>query len=126
MPTAFTVSMLAWGALAFPRGYQKAGQLPQLLQTVRWGSDYLMKTWKPDTMSATSAGYLIIYQVSLPSFLSHSMASNSDPLMTFYSLPAHSLMWTSMMHAQDKEHYIKRCEGCMRCEGAERSLRGKL
>lgn len=65
MPTAFTVSMLAWGALAFPTGYQKAHQMPQLLNTVRWGSDYLMKAWKPDTMSDRSVGYLIVYQVRL-------------------------------------------------------------
>lgn len=66
MPTAFTVSMLAWGALAFPNGYQKARQMPHVLQTMRWGSDYLMKTWKPDTLGPSSAGYLIIYQVLLP------------------------------------------------------------
>ena len=66
MPTAFTVSMLAWGALAFPNGYQKAHQMPHVLQTMRWGSDYLMKTWKPDTLGPSSAGYLIIYQVQLP------------------------------------------------------------
>ena len=65
MPTAFTVSMLAWGALAFPSGYQKARQMPHVLQTIRWGSDYLMKTWKPDTLGPSSAGYLIIYQVRL-------------------------------------------------------------
>ena len=65
MPTAFTVSMLAWGALAFPTGYQKAHQMPQLLNTVRWGSDYLMKAWKPDTMSDRSVGYLIVYQARL-------------------------------------------------------------
>ena len=65
MPTAFTVSMLAWGALAFPTGYQKAHQMSQLLNTVRWGSDYLMKAWKPDTMSDRSVGYLIVYQVML-------------------------------------------------------------
>jgi hypothetical protein len=54
--------MLAWGALAFPSGYQKAREMPALLNTVRWGADYLMKTWKPDTLSDTSKGYLIIYQ----------------------------------------------------------------
>ena len=63
MPTAFTVSMLAWGALAFPNGFQKARQMPHVLQTMRWGSDYLMKTWKPDTLGPGSAGYLIVYQV---------------------------------------------------------------
>ena len=58
--------MLAWGALAFPSGYQKARQMPQVLQTARWGSDYLLKTWKPDTLGPKSAGYLIIYQVQPP------------------------------------------------------------
>lgn len=65
MPTAFTVSMLAWGMLSFPEGYQRAGQVPQGLQTVRWGSDYLMKTFRKDDTGAKKPGYLIVYQVCL-------------------------------------------------------------
>ena len=61
MPTAFTVSMLAWGMLAFPNGYTKAGQIGTGLGNVRWGSDYLLKTFRPDT--TTNKGNLIVYQV---------------------------------------------------------------
>lgn len=62
MPTAFTVSMLAWGMLAFPNGYTKAGQIGPGLGNVRWGSDYLLKTFRPDT--TTNKGNLIVYQVN--------------------------------------------------------------
>ena len=78
MPTAFTVSMLAWGALAFPAGYQKAHQMPQLLNTVRWGADYLMKTWKPDTLTDRSVGYLIVYQVRPLHLCAHSLSFSAS------------------------------------------------
>ncbi|CAL8466081.1 g5617 [Coccomyxa elongata] len=61
MPTAFTVSMLAWGMLAFPGGYAKAGNIGAGLGNVRWGSDYLLKTFRPDT--TTNKGHFIVYQV---------------------------------------------------------------
>lgn len=76
VPTAFTVSMLAWGMLAFPHGYTKAGQVNAGLQTVRWGSDYLLKTFKPDT--TTNKGLLIVYQVIMAPatpFFTHALQS---------------------------------------------------
>jgi len=64
MPTAFTVSMLAWGAIAFPQGYLKSGKMPELLQTTRWGSDYLLKTFRQNDVTPSGKGYLIAYQAS--------------------------------------------------------------
>lgn len=53
--------MLAWGMLAFPGGYAKAGNIGAGLGNVRWGSDYLLKTFTPDT--TTNKGHFIVYQV---------------------------------------------------------------
>jgi hypothetical protein len=69
MPTAFTVAMLAWGMLSFPDGYERAGQIPQGLDNIRWGTDYLLKTFRPDDTGAKKPGYLIVYQVCAPLFL---------------------------------------------------------
>ncbi len=44
VPTAFTVSLLAWGLLAFPGGYAAANQTAAGQASVRWGADYLLKT----------------------------------------------------------------------------------
>ena len=64
MPTAFTTAMLAWGLLAFPSGYAKAGQSESALEAVRWGTDYLMKTVRPGNLKQTvNTGYTIVYQV---------------------------------------------------------------
>ena len=64
MPTAFTTAMLAWGLLAFPEGYAKAGQTASALESVRWGTDYLLKTIRTGNIKQTvDTGYTIVYQV---------------------------------------------------------------
>lgn len=35
MPTAFATSMLAWGLLAFPKGFSNSGQTAQTLENVK-------------------------------------------------------------------------------------------
>ncbi|AEI10553.1 glycoside hydrolase family 9 protein [Cellulomonas gilvus] len=42
-PMAFTTTMLAWGAVASPDGYAKAGQLDELEGNLRWVNDYFIK-----------------------------------------------------------------------------------
>ncbi len=42
-PMAFTTTMLAWGAVASPDGYTKAGQLDELKGNLRWVNDYFVK-----------------------------------------------------------------------------------
>ncbi len=83
MPTAFTVSMLAWGMLAFPDGYTKAQQIGPGLGNVRWGSDYLLKTFKPDP----TKGNLIVYQVE-PCFHSCFLKGSSCTLQVMHTLAA--------------------------------------
>jgi cellulose synthase/poly-beta-1,6-N-acetylglucosamine synthase-like glycosyltransferase len=64
-PTAFSMSMLAWGLLEFPQGFDTANQTQQALQTLKWGSDYLIKTARPDKKTSTTKApqWLIAYQV---------------------------------------------------------------
>lgn len=66
MPAAFTTTMLAWGMLAFPAAYQQAGEMDHATQTLRWGTDYLLKLYTPASSTNTSRTahqYQIIYQV---------------------------------------------------------------
>ncbi|KDD72843.1 glycosyl hydrolase, partial [Helicosporidium sp. ATCC 50920] len=42
-PVAFSTALLAWGLSSFGEAYDEAGVRQQLLDNVRWGSDYLMK-----------------------------------------------------------------------------------
>lgn len=65
MPTAFTTSMLAWSLLAFPQGYSKAESIATAQNTIKWGTDYLLKTWRnaPAANVNSTAGVEIIYQV---------------------------------------------------------------
>ncbi len=67
MPTAFTTTMLAWGILAFPSAYQQAGEMQHATDSLRWGTDYLLKLYTPSSTTnttKTSHQYNIIYQVS--------------------------------------------------------------
>ncbi|MCO5583498.1 hypothetical protein L7F22_037409 [Adiantum nelumboides] len=42
-PMAFTITVLAWGALENAAGFQSAGELSNVRQAIRWGTDYLLK-----------------------------------------------------------------------------------
>ncbi len=42
-PLSSALSMLSWGGLEYRAGYEKAGQWRTLLDTVRWGTDWLIK-----------------------------------------------------------------------------------
>ena len=61
MPLAFTISLLSWGTLEFPKGYAKAGTTQQTLDNIKWGADWLVKAVGTSTNgSSNSSG--IIYQ----------------------------------------------------------------
>ena len=42
-PLASALTVLCWGGLQYEEGYRLAAQLEELRQTVRWGTDYLVK-----------------------------------------------------------------------------------
>ena len=42
-PQAFTLTMLSWSGITFEDGYTKSDQFEYLLDTVKWGTDYLIK-----------------------------------------------------------------------------------
>ncbi len=50
LPMAGTLSLLAWGGIEFSAGYEKAGQLAALLDTIRWGTDWLIKAHPSDNV----------------------------------------------------------------------------
>lgn len=42
-PMAFSATAIAWGAIDFKSGYEKAGQLAKVKESLRWVNDYLIK-----------------------------------------------------------------------------------
>jgi hypothetical protein len=51
LPAAWTASMLAWSIIQFKGGYEKAGQLQHALDTVRWATDFFIKSnFAPDRL----------------------------------------------------------------------------
>ena len=53
LPLASTLSTLTWGGLAFADGYEISGQADELLSTVKWGTDYLLKAHQVDANGST-------------------------------------------------------------------------
>ena len=62
-PTAMVTAFLAWSLLSFPSGYNKASNTAEAEAAVRWGSDYLLKLFRPTVGSDYTRGVTIIYQV---------------------------------------------------------------
>nr|KAG5695355.1 hypothetical protein BaRGS_006579 [Batillaria attramentaria] len=48
-PMAGALTMLLWGVDRFKDGYEAAGQLDKMYDTVKWGLDYLLNAWNPFT-----------------------------------------------------------------------------
>ena len=43
LPMAGTLTLLAWGGMEYGATYETAGLKPQLLEAIRWGTDFLIK-----------------------------------------------------------------------------------
>ncbi len=57
LPMAFSLTMLAWGGIEFPAAYAETRQDSPLLDTLRWGADYLMKCHVRHPDGRTAAFY---------------------------------------------------------------------
>ncbi|PSN31180.1 hypothetical protein C0J52_21511, partial [Blattella germanica] len=42
-PMAFTITTLAWGAIDYANGYNKANAMAEVRKAIKWGTDYFMK-----------------------------------------------------------------------------------
>ncbi|MEA5424845.1 glycoside hydrolase family 9 protein [Synechococcus sp. CCY9202] len=58
LPLASSFSTLAWSGIQFKEGYAAAGQLDELMDAVRWGTDYLLKAHGRDASGQTT--YLVV------------------------------------------------------------------
>ena len=43
LPMASSMTMLGWGVVEYRDAYESSGQLPDMLDAIRWGTDYIMK-----------------------------------------------------------------------------------
>ncbi|GFO36046.1 endoglucanase [Plakobranchus ocellatus] len=46
LPMASSTTLLTWSLIQFKEGYQKAGQLDQMYDSVRWPLDYFLAAWE--------------------------------------------------------------------------------
>ncbi|MEB3295115.1 MAG: glycoside hydrolase family 9 protein [Synechococcales bacterium] len=43
LPMAASMTMLSWGVVQYRNAYQQSGQLPYILDAIKWGTDYILK-----------------------------------------------------------------------------------
>lgn len=48
LPLAHSIAFLSWGAIEWYGGYTKANQTEYLRDTIRWGTDWLIKAHPKD------------------------------------------------------------------------------
>ena len=53
-PMAFNNTMLAWGGIDYQEAYKKSGQFDELLDAVKWGTDWFLKAHETDDNGETS------------------------------------------------------------------------
>ncbi|KAJ7540384.1 hypothetical protein O6H91_10G012100 [Diphasiastrum complanatum] len=56
LPMAFTVTMLSWAAIEYGNQMEQAGELQNMQDAIRWGTDYLLKTAAGPTELWTQVG----------------------------------------------------------------------
>uniref|UniRef100_A0A2C9JEE8 Endoglucanase n=1 Tax=Biomphalaria glabrata TaxID=6526 RepID=A0A2C9JEE8_BIOGL len=47
LPLSYTTTALLWSINRFSDGYQRAGQLTQMYDMIKWPLDYFLKAWRP-------------------------------------------------------------------------------
>lgn len=48
-PMASSMTMLSWGVVEYRNGYSQSGQLPYILDAIKWGTDYILKAHVTDS-----------------------------------------------------------------------------
>lgn len=44
-PQSFALTMLSWSVIEYPAKYEAAGELNHVKDIIKWGTDYLLKTF---------------------------------------------------------------------------------
>ena len=52
-PMTWSSTMLAWGGIDYQEAYIQSGQMDELLEAVKWGTDYFLKTHETDSAGNT-------------------------------------------------------------------------
>ena len=63
LPMAYSATILNWGIISFPNGYNKAGQGDYAKEQVKYALDYLMATYNEGSDASSPSDDSIYYQV---------------------------------------------------------------
>lgn len=60
-PMSFAITMLSWSTLEYERKYRAAGEFEHVTELIRWGTDYLLRTFNS---SASDIDELVIQVIT--------------------------------------------------------------
>lgn len=58
---SFAITMLSWSTLEYERKYRAAGEFEHVTELIRWGTDYLLRTFNS---SASDIDELVIQVIT--------------------------------------------------------------
>lgn len=61
LPMAFTVTTLAWSAIAYKKELHAAGEMDNVIAGIKWGTDYLLKASRKKNILYVQVCYLLEY-----------------------------------------------------------------
>jgi len=115
LPMAYTGAMLAWSVIEDPDSYKESGQLPYILDNIRWVNDYLIKCHPEDNVYYYQVGdgnkdhawwgACEVMQMERPSF----KVDSDHPGSTVSAEAAASLAACSAVFKDTDPDYSARC-----------------
>ncbi|BFZ06316.1 hypothetical protein BsWGS_09355 [Bradybaena similaris] len=53
LPLSYSVTILGWSLVRYKDGYERAGELDNMYDMIKWAYDYLLKAWNPNSNHLT-------------------------------------------------------------------------
>lgn len=73
-PKAYAMTMLSWSVIEYSAKYEAAGELNHVKETIKWGTDYFLKTFNSsadtiDKVVAQVISLVVIPEISCANFI---------------------------------------------------------
>lgn len=68
-PASFAMTMLSWSVIEYSAKYEAAGELNHVKEIIKWGTDYLLKTFNSSADTIDRIAAQVSYVVGVSTFL---------------------------------------------------------
>lgn len=68
-PASFAMTMLSWSVIEYSAKYEASGELNHVKEIIKWGTDYLLKTFNSSADTIDRIAAQVSYVVGVSTFL---------------------------------------------------------